>query len=52
MGGVGWRLSYGLINLLYLVGYNNYSLQHIEGVDIGMLGMPLDILVTDTYANI
>ncbi len=33
LGSLYWRISFGLINILYLVEYNNYSLHHIGGLD-------------------
>jgi len=34
LGSVYWRISCGLINILYLVDFNNYCMQHIGGLDL------------------
>lgn len=52
MGSLAWRLSFGIVNILYLVSFNNYSLYHIDGVELAQIMQPTDILVTDTYRNI
>lgn len=40
------------MNIVYLVEYNNYSLYHINGLDIDNILQPTDILITDTYKDI
>ena len=52
MGNLAWRVSFGLVNILYLVEYNNYSLHHIGGLDLAQIRQPTDILVTDTCPDI
>lgn len=32
--------------------YNNYSLYHINGLELPQIMQPTDILITDTYKNI
>jgi hypothetical protein len=49
MCSLSWRLSYGIVNILYLVEYNNYSMYHINGLDIPLIMQPTNILITDTY---
>ena len=34
MDNIAWRLSFGIVNIVYLVEYNNYSLYHISGLDL------------------
>lgn len=51
MGSLAWRLSFGLVNIFYLVDYNNFSLYHINGLDLTQIIQPTDILITDTYKN-
>ena len=51
MGCLSWRLSFGIINVLYLVEYNNYSLYHMDGLKLEQILAPTDILITDTYRN-
>lgn len=52
MGNLAWRVSFGLVNILYLVEFNNYSLYHIGGIDLAQIRQPTDILVTDTCPDI
>lgn len=52
MGSLSWRLSFGIINIVYLVEYNNYSMYHIDGLDLAQVVQPTDILITDSYKNI
>jgi Cft2 family RNA processing exonuclease len=52
MGSLSWRLSYGIVNILYLVEYNNYSMYHINGLELPQIMQPTDILITDTYKKI
>lgn len=52
MGSIAWRLSYGIVNMLYLVSYNNYSMYHIDGLELPQIVQPTDILITDAYRNI
>lgn len=52
MGSLAWRLSYGIVNIMYLVEYTNFSLHHINGLNLQQIMSPIDILVTDTYRNI
>lgn len=52
MGSLAWRLSFGIVNILYMVDYNNYSLYHINGVNLEQILSPTDIFITDTYKNI
>jgi len=52
MGSLSWRLSFGIVNIVYLVQYNNYSMYHIGGLDLEQVMQPTDILITDTYKNI
>lgn len=50
LGSIYWRISYGLVNILYLVEYNNYSMNHINGLDFDNLAtIPTHLLVTDAY---
>ncbi len=50
LGSLYWRISYGLINILYLVEYNNYSLHHIAGLDFDNLAtQTTSLLITDAY---
>lgn len=50
LGGLYWRISYGLVNILYLVEYNNYSMNHINGLDFDNLAtIPTHLLITDSY---
>ena len=48
-GSVAWRISFGIVNVLYLAEYNNFSLHHINGLDFNQLNQPIDILITDGY---
>lgn len=51
LGSVYWRISYGLVNILYLVDYNNYNMFHIGGLDIDNLkNQTAHLLITDVYA--
>ncbi len=34
LGSLAWRISTGLLTVLYLVDYNNYFLNHINGLDL------------------
>lgn len=34
LGSLAWRISTGLLTILYLVDYNNYFLNHINGLDL------------------
>lgn len=52
MGSLAWRLSFGLVNILYMVEYNNYSLYHINGINLEQILAPTDIFITDTYRNV
>lgn len=52
MGSLAWRLSFGKINIVYMIEYNNYSLYHINGLDIQSMTNPIDIFITDTYRNV
>lgn len=52
MGSLVWRLSFGMINMLYLVEYNNYSLYHINGLNLEQILSPTDIMITDAYKDI
>ena len=52
MGNLAWRVSFGLVNILYLVEYNNYSLYHMGGIDLSQIMQPTDILITDTCLDI
>lgn len=50
LGSVYWRISYGLINIVYLVDYNNYCMQHIGGLDLENLrSQSTHLLLTDAY---
>ena len=50
MGSVYWRISYGLVNILYLVDYNKYNMYHIGGLDIDNLkNQTAHLLITDVY---
>jgi Cft2 family RNA processing exonuclease len=50
LGSLYWKISYGLINILYLVNYNNYSMNHIAGLDMDNLtNQPINLLITDGY---
>lgn len=50
LGSLYWRISYGLVNILYLVEYNNYSMNHIGGLDFDNLAtIPTQLLITDPY---
>ena len=52
MGSLYWRISYGLVNIIYLVNYCNYSLNHISGLDMENLKtQPTNLLITDSYPN-
>ena len=47
---VYWRITYGLINIVYLVQYNNYPLHHINGLNFdGLTANNTHLLITDTY---
>jgi hypothetical protein len=47
-----WRISYGLVNIVYLVGYNNYAMNHIAGLEMESLSaQPTHLLITDGYAR-
>lgn len=35
-----------------MIEYNNYSLYHINGLDIQSMTNPIDIFITDTYRNV
>lgn len=48
-GSIAWRISFGIVNILYLVEYNNFSLHHINGLDFNQVKQPIDILITDSY---
>ena len=52
MGNLAWRISFGLVNILYMVEYNNYSLHHIGGLDLSQVMQPTDVLITDTCHHI
>ncbi len=52
MGSLAWRLSFGIVNVLYMVEYNNYSLYHINGLDLQQIMAPINIFITDTYNNV
>jgi Cft2 family RNA processing exonuclease len=50
LGSVYWRISYGLVNILYLVDFNNYSMQHIGGLDLDNIqSQTINLLITDGY---
>lgn len=50
LGSVYWRISFGLINIVYLVDYNNYCMQHIGGLDLENLrSQSTHLLLTDAY---
>ena len=50
LGSLYWRISYGLINVLYLVDYNNYAMAHLAGIDtIQVAAQPTHLLITDSY---
>ena len=50
LGSLYWKISYGLINILYLVSYNNYSMNHIAGLDMdNLITQPTNLLITDGY---
>lgn len=34
LGACAWRLECNLINILYLVAYNNYNEVHLDGVNL------------------
>jgi hypothetical protein len=34
LSSICWKIRMGLINILYMVDYNNYSLNHINGLDL------------------
>ena len=52
MGNLAWRVSFGLVNILYLVEYNNYSLYHIGGLELAQIRQPTDNLITDVCPDI
>ena len=38
------------MNIVYLVNYNNYSLNHIHGLDMdNLVTQPTNLLITDGY---
>ncbi len=48
-----WKIRMGLISVLYLVDYNNYSLNHINGLDLEAIkSQPVNLLLTDMYPMI
>lgn len=50
LGSVYWRITFGLVNIVYLVDYNNYTMQHIGGLDLDNLrGLSTHLLLTDAY---
>lgn len=50
MGSVYWRITFGLVNIVYLVDYNNYNMQHIGGLDLDNLrSQSTHLLLTDAY---
>jgi hypothetical protein len=50
LGSVYWRITFGLINIVYLVDYNNYNMQHIGGLDLDNLhSQSTHLLLTDAY---
>ena len=52
LGSLYWRISYGLINIMYLVEYNNYSLRHIDGLDFdNITSQTTHLLITDAYPH-
>lgn len=52
MGNLTWRLNFGIVNILYLVSYNNYSLHHIGGLNLAQIMQPTDVLITDACPDI
>jgi Cft2 family RNA processing exonuclease len=52
LGSVYWRISYGLINIIYLVDYNNYAMHHIGGLDLDNLkSQSTHLLITDACSQ-
>jgi hypothetical protein len=48
-----WKVRLGLINILYLVDYNNFSLNHINGLDLEAIkNQPINLLMTDMCPSI
>lgn len=48
LSGLCWKIRMGLVNILYLVDYNNFSLNHINGLDFEAIkNQPVDLLLTD-----
>ena len=53
LGSLCWKIHYGLINILYMVEYNNYFLNHINGLDLEAIkSQPINLMLTDMYSNI
>jgi hypothetical protein len=53
LGSLCWKIHYGLINILYLVEYNNYFLNHINGLDLEAIkSQPINLMLTDMYLNV
>lgn len=43
----------GMVNILYLIDYNNFSLNHINGLDFEAIkNQPVNLLLTDIYPTI
>lgn len=48
VGACAWKMQLDLINILYLVSYNNYTEYHIESIDLTNLAKQrFDIIITD-----
>ncbi len=50
LSGLTWKIRAGLVNILYLVDYNNFSLNHIHGLDFEAIkNQPINLMLTDMY---
>lgn len=48
LSGLCWKIRMGLVNILYLIDYNNFSLNHINGLDFEAIkNQPVNLLLTD-----
>jgi hypothetical protein len=53
LSGICWKIRMGMVNILYLIDYNNFSLNHINGLDFEAIkNQPVNLLLTDTYPTI
>jgi len=53
LSGLCWKIRMGMVNILYLVDYNNFSLNHINGLDFEAIkNHPVNLLLTDMYPMI